>query len=432
MAVNVDMPKLSDTMTEGILVKWLKKQGDRVDIGDVIAEIETDKATMEMEAFDEGVLGEIYVQEGEKVPVGGRIAVLLDEGEAPSSEAPEKRSEETEQPEPSAETTPGKKAREETGPAPVEPAPKKGPSAESGRIKASPLARKIAEERGVDLSSLQGTGPGGRVVRRDVLQAHSRDPGTPAPAAPTADPPKAAPVIRPSAGEGDQRIPLSGMRAIIAERLLASKTQIPHFYLHVDVDAAPLMAFRKELNSGNEDKPEANSYTVNDFILRAVVQSSLAVPEVNASFDGDAIVRFADVNLSVAVALEEGLVTPVIRKAQEKSLPQLSLAVKDLAARARSKKLAPDEFQGGTVTVSNLGAYGIRSFDAIINPPQCLIIAVGAIGAAPVVAADGAIVAGLRMDLGLSGDHRVIDGAVGARFLAEMKRLLEHPPLMLL
>ncbi len=464
MAVNVEMPKLSDTMTEGILVKWLKKKGDRVDIGDVIAEIETDKATMEMEAFDEGVLGEIYVQEGAKVPVGGRLAVLLDEGEEPSSDAEEEPSGDAEEKpsgdaeeEPSSDAeeetsgetreegskekegsesragaTPAKKSRKKAEGTPDEPAPHASASKESGRVRASPLARKIAAERGIDLSSLRGTGPGGRVVRRDVLQVKPRAPEKDAPSAPAAAAPTAAAVIRPSAGEKDERIPLSRMRTIIAERLLASKTQIPHFYLHIDVDAAPLMALRKELNAGNEDKPDANNYTVNDFVLRAVVQSCAAVPEVNASFDGDAIVRFADVNLCVAIALDEGLVTPVVRKAQEKTFLQLSLAVKDLAARARSKKLSPDEFQGGTVTVSNLGSYGIRSFDAIINPPQCLIVAVGAIAPAAVVAPDGTIVAGQRMDLGLSGDHRVIDGVAGARYLAEMKRLLEHPSLMLL
>jgi pyruvate dehydrogenase E2 component (dihydrolipoamide acetyltransferase) len=287
-------------------------------------------------------------------------------------------------------------------------------------VKASPLAKKIADERGVDLSRLTGTGPGGRIVRYDVENA-------PVGGAASA---KAAPSIRPVAGPDDERVPTSTMRNIIAERLLASKTQIPHFYLQIEVDAAPLMQFRSHLNATNE-KTGGNKYSVNDFILKATVRAAQAVPAVNASWDGDAIVKFKHVGLSVAIAVEDGLVTPVIKDADTKTLLQISEAVKDMAGRAKNKKLTPDEFSGGTITVSNLGAYGIDQFSAIINPPQAAILSVGSIRNVPVVGDKGAIVAGQRMWVGLSGDHRVVDGAVAATYLAELRKLLENPALML-
>jgi pyruvate dehydrogenase E2 component (dihydrolipoamide acetyltransferase) len=233
------------------------------------------------------------------------------------------------------------------------------------------------------------------------------------------------------AGPNDQRIALSGMRRVIAERLLVSKTQLPHFYLHIEVDAGPLMQLRAELNAANE-AAGGPKLTVNDFVLKAVVAAAVRVPAVNASFAGDTIIQYAAVNLAVAVAVEEGLVTPVIRDAQGKSIRQISESVKDLATRARSKKLKPDEYQGGTLTVSNLGSYGIEFFDAIINPPQAMIVSVGAIVKKPVVAANDQIVVGQRMAIGLSADHRVVDGAVGAQYLAELRRLLENPALMLI
>ncbi|MGI9243531.1 MAG: dihydrolipoamide acetyltransferase family protein, partial [Verrucomicrobiales bacterium] len=294
---------------------------------------------------------------------------------------------------------------------------------DTARIKASPLARKIAAEKGIDLRAVSGTGPGGRIVRKDLDAA----PAGAAPAA--AAPASSAPAIRPTAGAADQRIPLTGMRTIIAERLLASKTQIPHFYLNIEVDAAPLLTLRKQINAtADEGGPK---FTVNDFVLKAIVNAAAAVPAVNASFDGDAIVQFASINLSVAIAVPDGLVTPVIRDAQDKSLPQISAAVKDLAERARNKRLSPDEFAGGTITVSNLGAYGIDNFDAIINPPQAAILSIGAAKAKPVVNEAGEIVAGQRMWVGMSCDHRVVDGAVGATYLAEFKKLIENPALML-
>jgi pyruvate dehydrogenase E2 component (dihydrolipoamide acetyltransferase) len=419
MAKYIEMPKLSDTMTEGTLVQWRKKEGDKVETGDVIADVETDKATMEMEAFDDGILHKFYVQEGAKVPIGDKVALLLEKGEAPPKDG------ET----PATESKKTAAAKADTiAPAAHDAAPKHSAGqaaapASGGRVKASPLAKKIAASKGLELSGLSGSGPGGRIVAKDVEGAKAD-----APAAKSAAP---VPVSAAPAGAGDQRIALSGMRRVIADRLLTSKTTIPHFYLNIEVDAGPLMKFRAEANAATE-AAGGSKLTVNDFILKAVVASAVKVPAVNASFAGDAIIQYGSVNLSVAVAVEEGLVTPVIRDAQKRSLREISEAVKDLAGRARSKKLKPEEYQGGTITVSNLGNYGIESFSAIINPPQALIISVGAIGKKPVVNAKNEIVVGQRLAIGLSADHRVVDGAVGAQYLAELRKLIENPTLMLL
>ena len=417
MATIIEMPKLSDTMTEGTLVKWLKKEGDPIANGDVLAEIETDKATMEMAAFDEGILGKIYVPAGSKAPLGAALGVIVDVGEV-IPEAPA-----------AGGASPAAAA--------ASPAPASGArttqasrtaasrsvalAAANGRIKASPLARRIAMERGTDLRSLTGSGPGGRIVRVDVETAPTAAPAGSA---------KAIQTIRPVMGPDDTRTPLSGMRTIIAERLLASKTQIPHFYLNIEVDAGPILALRAQINAGSE-KTGGNKYTVNDFILKAVAGAAAQVPAVNASFDGDSIVQFARVNLCVAIAVEDGLVTPVIRDAAKKSLLELSSTVKDLAAKAKNKKLSPDEFAGGTITVSNLGAYGIDNFDAIINPPQAAILSIGAAKKVPIVNAKGEMAVGDRMWIGMSCDHRVVDGAVGATYLNALKKLLENPALML-
>jgi pyruvate dehydrogenase E2 component (dihydrolipoamide acetyltransferase) len=429
----IEMPKLSDTMTEGTVVKWRKQKGDKVASGDIIAEIETDKATMEMESFDDGVLTEIYVPEGGKVAIGQRVAMLL----APGEKAPEGGGAEAPAPAPKAEVeakTAGAANAPAPAPAKAAPAPAEAPASENGgtRVKASPLARKVAAEKSVDLARLSGTGPGGRIVQRDVLAAQSGAPAAPArataPAAP-APAPLAVPPTPP--GEGDQRIALTGMRRAIAERLLASKTQIPHFYLNIEVDAADLMRIRAEVNADAEKAGQAK-LTVNDFILKAAIVAATRVPKVNASFAGDSVIQYANVNMAVAVAVEDGLVTPVIREAQKKSLREISEIVKDLATRARTKKLKPEEYQGGTITVSNLGSYGIESFSAIINPPQSMILSVGAVVKKPVVNGKGEIVVGQRMNIGLSCDHRVVDGAIGAEYLAELRRLIENPALMLI
>ncbi len=467
MPINIEMPKLSDTMTEGTLVKWNKQVGDEIEIGDVIAEIETDKATMEMEAFDEGVLSEMRIQEGEKAEVGAILGVLLEDGEeagaAPAVEqsAPEQPAA-PEQPEAAPQEAP-------VAQAPVAAAPV---VANGERIKASPLARKIAAASGVDLAGVQGTGPGGRIVKADVESAGSapvaqpaapapateslsnaasalaasarsqaaQSQATPAPVTPAPVTPAPAPTpaavetpapaaISPTVAAEDQRIELSSMRKIIADRLLASKTTIPHFYLHVEVDTEPLMTLRKQINAQAE-QTHGNKYSVNDFVLKAVINAAQAVPAVNASFNGDHIVQFAKVGVSVAIAVDDGLVTPVIKDAADQTMLQISQQVKDFAGRARDKKLMPNEFDGGTITVSNLGAWGIDSFDAIVNPPQAVILSVGAIVQKPVVK-DGEIVIGQRMNIGVSCDHRVVDGAVGAEFINEVKKLIENPALML-
>jgi pyruvate dehydrogenase E2 component (dihydrolipoamide acetyltransferase) len=431
MAINIEMPKLSDTMTEGTVIKWHKQVGDSVEVGDLLAEIETDKATMEMEAFDDGTITEILVKAGEKAVIGGTLAILGgDSAAAPSSAAP---------------ATSSPASAPSTAPATAKAAAPAAPVSNDGnRVKASPLARKIAAEKGVELQDISGTGPAGRIVKNDVEAASSSPKKSAdataasalaaavksraaAPSQPAAAPAQA---ILPVAKDGDERIELSSMRKVIASRLLTSKVTIPHFYLHVEADATPLMTLRQQVNEQAE-KTHGNKYSVNDFILKAVINAAQTVPAINASFAGDHIVKFKHIGLSVAIAVEDGLVTPVIKQAETQSLLAISKAVKDFAVRAKDKKLKPDEFDGGTITVSNLGAWGIESFDAIVNPPQAAILSVGAAIEKPVVK-NGQIVPGLRMNLGLSADHRVVDGAVAAQFLSEVKKLIEQPAMMLL
>ena len=411
----VTMPKLSDTMLEGTLVKWRKKAGDNVEVGDILAEVETDKATMEMESFDEGKLTELYVEEGGIIKVGDKIALILADGESADTAAA---------PTPAAATPDKPKATAPAGKTPVAPAPRAAAPAATGRIKASPLARKIAVTRGVNLSTLTGTGPAGRIVKKDVESAPVGGGGVVA---------SAAPAIRAAHGiAGEEKsIALTGMRKTIAERLLASKTQIPHFYLSVSMDGGPLMALRKELNAMAE-KDGGQKLTVNDFILLATARAAAEVPKINAAYDGDAIIEYADINLAVAVAIEDGLITPVIKKANTLTLREISIAMKDLAAKARGKKLKPEEYQGGTITLSSLGGYGIDSFLAIINPPQSFILGVGAITKQPVVNEHDQIVVGHRLVISGSGDHRVIDGAVGAEYMNALRRYVEKPALLLL
>ncbi len=454
----IQMPKLSDTMTEGTLVAWKKKKGDEVSAGEVLAEIETDKATMEWESPEDGTLTEIYVEEGGKVNVGDKIGFIAGEGEEEAEkkeeekesaeEKEEKESEEAEAKEkepkkelekkeekPKAEKKEEKKAappKEKPVEAGVSPAPTQPTSASGGppqreepRVKASPVARRIAAELGVDLASVKGTGPEGRVTETDVraaakskITAPQKTPIAPKPPAPSI-----------KAGE-NARIQLSGMRKIIAQRLVESLGPIPHFYLNIDIDAGPLIEAREELKSAGEGT-DAAKITVNDFVLKAAVQAAVKVPRVNASFDGDAFVQYADVDLGIAVAIEDGLLTPVIPAAQHKSLPEISELVKDLAHRARNKRMKPEEFQGGTFTVSNLGGMAIDSFSAVINPPQGFILAIGKITKVPVVDDSDQIVVGHRMSITMSCDHRVIDGALGAEYLKELRHLLENPALLL-
>ncbi len=463
MSVNIEMPKLSDTMTEGTLIKWHKQVGDEIEIGDILAEIETDKATMEMEAFDEGTITEIRVKEGDKAEIGGVLAVLDGDDGGAASNADEQNdgAEPNAAPSPSAaaakvEAAPNASSGDASGESQQNVSTEEAAKSDNGgRVKASPLAKKVAAELGIDLSGLTGSGPAGRIVEADVREAASgksdRGAQNNAPsqasaaqalaasaksksrsASPASGSPAkvAAEAIMPVSKEGDERIELSSMRKIIASRLLTSKTTIPHFYLHVEVDAGPLMALRKQVNDQAE-KTHGNKYSVNDFILKATVNATEAVPAINASFAEDHIVKFKHVGLSVAIAVEDGLVTPVIKEAESKSLLAISRAVKDFAGRAKDKKLKPDEFDGGTITVSNLGAWGIDSFDAIVNPPQAAILSVGGAIQKPIVK-NGEIVVGLRMNIGLSADHRVVDGAVAATFLAEVKKLIENPALMLL
>ena len=443
----IQMPKLSDTMTEGTLVSWKKKKGDKVSAGEVIAEIETDKATMEWESPEDGTLTEIYVEEGGKVNVGDKIAFIGEEGEeAPKKEetpkkeekkgpakkedkAEEKKEKETAPPQEKKKTEKTEKKTVEAGVSPAEKQPGRLPpqkTDEEARVKASPVARRVAAELGVDLAGVKGTGPEGRVTETDVRAAAKSKGAAPAQKAPATAKPS-APSIK--AGEGS-RIQLSGMRRIIAQRLVESLGPIPHFYLTIEINAAPLMAAREELKSGGEGA-DTSKITVNDFVLKAAVQAAVKVPRANASFDGDAIVQYADVDLGIAVAIEDGLLTPVIRAAQNKSLREISEAVKDLAGRARNKRMKPEEFQGGTFTISNLGGMGIDSFSAVINPPQGFILAIGKVTKVPVIDDGDQIVVGQRMSITMSCDHRVIDGALGAEYLKELRHLLENPALLL-
>ena len=441
------MPKLSDTMTEGTLVAWKKKKGDNVSAGEVLAEIETDKATMEWESPEDGTLAEIYVEEGGKVNVGDKIAFIGGEGEEAPKEEEKGKEEKPEVEEEKEEEKPDelkakekepkneepKKEPEKKGeqkkekkekpveagvsPAPTQPT-RPPPQPQEARVKASPVARRIGAELGVDLASVKGTGPEGRVTETDVRAAAKSKIGARQPSAPAI-----------KAGES-ARIQLSGMRKIIAQRLVESLGPIPHFYLNIEIDAGPLMQAREELKSAGEGA-DAAKITVNDFVLTAAVQAAVKVPRVNTSFDGDAIVQYADVDLGVAVAIEDGLLTPVIRAAQNKSLREISVLVKDLAHRARNKRMKPEEFQGGTFTVSNLGGMGIDSFSAVINPPQGFILAIGRITKVPVVDDCDQIVVGHRMSITMSCDHRLIDGALGAEYLKELRHLLENPALLL-
>ncbi|MAS64961.1 MAG: dihydrolipoamide acetyltransferase [Coraliomargarita sp.] len=420
MATLIDMPKLSDTMTVGTLVKWLKNEGDAVTNGDMIAEVETDKATMEVECFEEGVLIKQYAEAGAEVPVGGAIAAIGEAGEsapevAATATAPS-ASEEPEAASTPAPVTPEPAAAPEITAA--EPPPAPAPAVSGTRIKASPVARKMAAQKGIDLSAVQGSGPGGRIVKEDILQAGE-------------SPSKVS--STPTATLEALTVPVSNMRKSIAKALVASKTQAPHFYLQIEVDGAPLAKFRAALNKKYADLPVeqgGNKFTVNDLTLKAAAEAVRQVPAINRSW-GESIVQHGTVQLAFGVAIDDGLVTPVIPSAETKSLHQISAEAKALIKKARNKKLAPNEMSGSTLTVTNLGMFGISDFYGIINPSNAAILSVGATIKRPVVDEHNQIVIGHTMKVGLSGDHRVIDGAVGAQYLQALKNILENPALML-
>ena len=388
---DITMPKLSDTMEDGMVVRWLKRVGEAVAKGEVVAEIETDKATMEMESLEDGVLSEIHVEEGQRVSVGEPMAAI-DSGGQPSQSAGVAT--EVASPEISGGTA--------------------GRAAPPDRVKASPRARKAAEEMNLDLSGVEGSGPSGRILYRDVLAAGG-----------------AGAASDQSPAAASQRVPLSSMRQLIAERMVESKTRIPHFYLQMEIDAEPLLELQGQVNSALEEWG-GSKLSVNDLVLKATAVALTRVPQLNASFTGEGILRHGQVHLEFAVSLEEGLLTPVIRNAESKNLRQINREARDLTERARTQRLNPDEYRGGTFTVSNLGARGIDSFQAIIDPPQAAILGVGAIVRKPVVDKDDRIRPGHRLNLTLSCDHRVVDGAVGAEFLGQMRRLLQQPALLLL
>jgi len=426
MPIDILMPALSPTMEEGTLAKWHVKEGDEVKSGDVIAEIETDKATMEVEAVEEGRIGKLLVAEGtEGVAVNKPIAILLEEGESASdAKTPEKAKPAEKSVAPD---TPKPAAKTEAKPAPAKPAPAKPANGNGGRIFASPLARRIAERKGIDLSSVQGSGPRGRIVKADI---ESAKPGARKPAASSGAPAPASAIdARAFYTEGTyEEIPLDGMRKTIARRLTQSMQEIPHFYLTVDCELDELLMTRKKLNAGADDGAKLS---VNDFLIRAAALALVKVPMANVSFAGDALLKHEHADIGIAVALEGGLITPIIRAAETKGLAEIAAEAKSLAERARNRKLKPNEFEGGSFSISNLGMYGIKHFTAVINPPQAAILAVGK-GEERPVAHDGKLEVATVMTVTMSCDHRAIDGALGAQFLEAFKSFVEYPARMLL
>ena len=436
MPIEIRMPALSPTMTEGNLARWLKQEGEAINPGDVIAEIETDKATMEVEAIDEGKLGKILVAEGtEGVAVNAVIGVLLVEGEEAAAIEGFTPGD-GQAPAPAAEPTPAA-----TAPAPATaPVPAKaGNGAAGGRIFASPLAKRMAEQAGIDLGLLTGSGPHGRIIKVDIERAVTE--GVPAKVEPAKTEKVAAPaaqsVFTPAPlpagaiqpiGERYDEIPLGNIRKIVARRLTESKQTIPHFYLTIDCALDALLQLRKDLNGRDG---AGYKLSVNDFVIKAAALALKRVPDANASWGGDRIYRYQDVDVSVAVAIAEGLITPIVRGADQKGLGTISNEMKDLAARARENKLKPEEFQGGSFSISNLGMFGVREFAAVINPPQACILSVGAGEQRPVVK-DGALATATMMSVTLSVDHRVVDGALGAQLLQAFKGYIEDPLSMLL
>ncbi len=446
MPIELLMPALSPTMTEGNLAKWHKKEGDAVKAGDVIAEIETDKATMEFEAVDEGTLGRILVPEGtEGVKVNQPIALLLEEGEdkaalAGAAKAPA-AAPKTAPPSAAAKPAPETpRAAPAAAPAPSvasAPAPRSNGHAEAGRILASPLARRMAEKAGLDLSRLSGSGPHGRVVKHDIDAALAKGPAAPR-AVPARAPAAAMPgTIAPPSYGRDQvvalagnpaftELPITGMRRVIARRMVESKLAIPHYYLTVDCEIDALLRMREEINAAAGLK-----LSVNDFVIKAAALTLKKVPAVNASWSEDAILQWETADIAIAVAIEEGLITPIIKAAERKGLQQISAEMRDLGTRARAGKLKLQEFQGGTFSISNLGMYGIKDFTAVINPPHSAILAIGT-GEQRAVVKHGALAVATVMSCTLACDHRVVDGAVGAQWIQAFKKIIEAPGMLAL
>ena len=423
MALEILMPALSPTMEEGTLAKWLVAEGDRVQSGDLLAEIETDKATMEFEAVDEGVIGKLLVAEGTaNVKVNSAIAILLEEGDAADA---------TVSPAQSAAAPLTHEASAVDAPAATA-TPAAAVSNDGTRIFASPLARRIAADQGLDLAKITGSGPKGRIVKADVSGAPataSVSAPPPMAAAPAASLPSSASVEALYQGRSYKTVPLDGMRRVIADRLTEAKQTIPHFYLRRDIQLDTLLKLRSEVNAGLEAR--GVKLSVNDFIIKACAMALQSVPAANAVWAGDRVLQMEASDISVAVAIEGGLFTPVLQDADSKSLSKLAVEMKDLAARARSRKLAPHEYQGGSFSISNLGMMGIDNFDAVINPPQGAILAVGAGKKRPVVSDDGTLSVATVMSVTMSVDHRVIDGALGAELLDAIVNNLEHPLSML-
>ena len=431
MPTEILMPALSPTMEEGTLAKWHVKEGDKVSSGDIMAEIETDKATMEFEAVDEGVMGKILIAEGtEGVKVNDVIAILLEDGESADDIAATPAAEPAAQPAATAEAAPAGGSDKVAPPAPA------APVKDGNRVFATPLARRIAADKGLDLAAIAGSGPHGRIVKADVESA-TATPKAAAPTAAKAEAPAATLAAGPStdavlktyADRPFEEVKLDGMRKTIAARLTEAKQSVPHFYLRRDINLDALMKFRAQLNKQLEGR--GVKLSVNDFIIKACALALQQVPEANAVWAGDRTLKFTKSDVAVAVAIEGGLFTPVLRDAEMKSLSALSSEMKDLATRARDRKLAPHEYQGGSFAISNLGMFGIDNFDAIINPPHAAILAVGAGVKKPIVGADGELTVATVMSTTLSVDHRVIDGALGANLLNAIKDNLENPLTML-
>lgn len=463
MATNILMPALSPTMTEGTLARWLKKEGETIKAGDVIAEIETDKATMEVEAVDEGVLGKILIEDGTaNVAVNAPIAVLVEAGESVPDQAPATPA--AKQAAPASIQAPATAAPDHSAAAAApaadpaakgapEPAAAKAPSrpvtnghaGESGRIFASPLARRMATQAGIKLSGLKGSGPNGRIVRADI-EAAQKGGAAPAAAAPAAGtsmpapavaPPAAAPMgqaTAPAVTAPHKLIPHTSMRKVIAKRLSESTAMIPHFYVSMDIEIDAMIALLGQLNAKSPPRESPGAYlvTINDMVIKAAAATLRKVPTVNASWTDDGMAFYDDVDISVAVSIPDGLITPIIRQADAKGLATISRVMKDLAGRARAGKLKPDEFQGGGFSISNMGMFGVSAFTAIINPPQSAILAVAAGKKRPIVNQDGELAVATVMTCTLSVDHRVADGAMGATWMRTFKQVVEDPLSLLL